>query len=211
MKKILGLSVVAMMIMAMVGGGTWAYFSDPETSSGNILSAGTLDLTLDGNNADIKVIETAVTDVAPGDNGSEYVDLEAGGSLAGELDIAFSAITNVNGSGGTEYELSGSGELGGKATIAVWLDVDNSGTWNTGDIELEPAGADPFDSDATLDGATIDSFGSVSWDDVASGDFSGPWRFYIDWDVDAVSVGNEIQGDSASFDITFTLEQTSAD
>jgi predicted ribosomally synthesized peptide with SipW-like signal peptide len=29
MKKILGLSVAAMMIMALVGGGTWAYFSDP--------------------------------------------------------------------------------------------------------------------------------------------------------------------------------------
>jgi predicted ribosomally synthesized peptide with SipW-like signal peptide len=50
MKKILGLSVVAMMIMAMVGGGTWAYFSDPEQSTGNTFTAGALNmiLTVDG-------------------------------------------------------------------------------------------------------------------------------------------------------------------
>ena len=44
MKKILGLTIAALIVMALVGGGTWAYFSDPETSTGNILSAGTLDL-----------------------------------------------------------------------------------------------------------------------------------------------------------------------
>ncbi len=210
MKKILGLTIAALLVMALVGGGTWAYFSDPEYSSGNMLTAGTLDLTLDGGNADIEVIEASVSNVAPGDSNSEYVTLAAAGTLAGELDILFSVITNVNGSGGTEYELAGSGELGANATIAVWIDVDESGTWNTGDIELEPAGADPFDSDSTLDGATIDSFDSVSWDDIHLGTFSGSDRFYIDWDVD-VSVGNDIQGDSVSFDITFTLEQPEVD
>ncbi len=46
MKKILGLGLVALLVMAMVGGGTWAYFNDTETSGGNILTAGTLDLGL---------------------------------------------------------------------------------------------------------------------------------------------------------------------
>ncbi len=46
MKKILGLGVVALLVMALVGGGTWAYFSDVETSSNNVLLAGTLDLGL---------------------------------------------------------------------------------------------------------------------------------------------------------------------
>ena len=31
MKKILGLTVAAILVMALVGGGTWAYFRDVET------------------------------------------------------------------------------------------------------------------------------------------------------------------------------------
>lgn len=46
MKKILGLSIAAFLIIAVVGGGTWAYFSDTQDSSGNTLIAGTLDLGL---------------------------------------------------------------------------------------------------------------------------------------------------------------------
>ena len=48
MKKILGLTITALLVMGLIGGGTWAYFSDVETSSGNILTAGTLNLKLTG-------------------------------------------------------------------------------------------------------------------------------------------------------------------
>jgi spore coat-associated protein N len=44
MKKILGLGVVALLVIAMVGGGTYAFFSDTETSTNNSLMAGTLNL-----------------------------------------------------------------------------------------------------------------------------------------------------------------------
>ncbi len=47
MKKILGLTVAAVLVMALVGGGTWAYFSDVETAT-DILTAGTIDLEGDG-------------------------------------------------------------------------------------------------------------------------------------------------------------------
>ena len=130
MKKIFGLTVAALMVMGLIGGGTWAYFSDPETSSGNILTAGTLDLTLDGNDDDIKVIEALVSDVKPGDNNSEYIELANAGSLEGELDILFSAITNTESTGTTEYEsdaIGSGGELGADATMAVWIDVNANG------------------------------------------------------------------------------------
>ncbi len=42
MKKILGLTTSIMLFI-----GTWAYFSDIETSTGNALTAGTLDLKTD--------------------------------------------------------------------------------------------------------------------------------------------------------------------
>ena len=63
MKKILGLTVVALMVMGLVGGGTWAYFSDVETSTGNTFGAGTLDLTVDSENpwASAYVWATAAT------------------------------------------------------------------------------------------------------------------------------------------------------
>ena len=46
MKKIIGLTVAALLVMGLIGGGTWAYFTDTETSSGNVLVSGTLDLGL---------------------------------------------------------------------------------------------------------------------------------------------------------------------
>jgi len=42
-KKIIGLSIAALLILALVGGATWALFSDTETSANNTLIAGTLD------------------------------------------------------------------------------------------------------------------------------------------------------------------------
>jgi len=43
-KKILGLAIAALIVIAMVAAGTFAYFQDQQTSSGNVFSAGTLDL-----------------------------------------------------------------------------------------------------------------------------------------------------------------------
>ena len=124
MKKIFGLTIAALMVMGLVGGGTWAYFSDTETSTGNVLTAGTLDLNLEGDNSDHKVIEASVTNVKPGDGpNSEYVLLENVGSIAGELDVAISTIVNTESTGSTEYEQDGSpGELGGQAKMVLWID-----------------------------------------------------------------------------------------
>ena len=48
------LAVVLLMLgAALVGMGTYAYFTDTESSSENPAQAGTLDLTLDGNNGDV--------------------------------------------------------------------------------------------------------------------------------------------------------------
>ena len=35
MRKILGLTLAAMLVLALAGIGTWAFFSDVETSTGN--------------------------------------------------------------------------------------------------------------------------------------------------------------------------------
>jgi spore coat-associated protein N len=205
MKRIFGLTIAALMVMALVVGGTLAYFTDEETSADNYLTAGTLDLNIEGDNV---AVDTFQVDAAgPGDSGNGVSDLANVGSYDGELDIAFSAVANTPGSGGTEYE-GGSGELGGVATIAVYIDKNNSSTFDTGDVGLKYDGTTY--SPATLDYATIDSYSAASWDAVtiiANGDSD---NFIIEWEV-PTSAGNEIQGDSVEFDVTFTLEQEAAD
>ncbi len=98
MKKILGLTIAALLVVVLVGGGTWAYFSDTESSASNSLVAGTMDLNIDG--GDTAVTTFSVTSAAPGDSGNGSSTLANVGSMSGELDIGFSAITNTGGSGG---------------------------------------------------------------------------------------------------------------
>ena len=92
MKKILGLAIAFVLLIGMTGIGTWAYFSDTETSTGNQLTAGTLDLTTNDANG---VTQTLLaTNMAPGDTvGPETITLKNTGSVAASsLDLAFSYV-----------------------------------------------------------------------------------------------------------------------
>jgi len=206
MKKILGLTIAALMVMVMVGGGTWAYFTDTETSANNSLSAGTMDLNIDGGNSAVNTF--TASNVTPGESGVGSSTLANVGNLGGELDITISAITNTGGSGGTEFE-DGVGNLGGEAVMAMYIDVDQSGDFNAGDIGLK-ADATVYSYPATLQYDTIDNYDSTIWDAAASMASTAQYDVTIDWEV-PTSAGNNIQGDAISFGILFTLEQPEAD
>jgi spore coat-associated protein N len=206
LKKIVGLTMALLVTIGLVGAGTYAYFSDTESSTGNTLTAGTLDLNIDG--ANIAVTTFSASAVAPGDSGTGSSTLANVGSLSGELDIATSAVVNTSGAGGTEYE-GGSGELGASAQIAMYLDVDQSGSWTAGDIGLMSDG-NTYTLPAALDYDEIDNYSSETWDAVETMDATASDDIVVNWQVPA-GAGNEIQGDEVSFDITFTLEQPEAD
>ena len=100
MKKILGLTIAALLVMALVGGGTWAYFSDVETTSDSILTAGILDLgTIMGENDTGTVDLFTQGAMAPGTAYLKIVDIdmESGNTLTParfELDIDVGTYTN---------------------------------------------------------------------------------------------------------------------
>jgi spore coat-associated protein N len=193
-------------IIGLVSAGTYAYFSDTESSTNNVLTAGTLDLNIDGGN--VAVTTFTASAVAPGDSGSGSSTLANVGTMAGELDITTSAVTNTPGAGGTEYE-GGSGELGANAQIAMYIDVDQSGTWNAGDIGLQSNGA-MYSFPTALNYDAINNYASETWNAVETMGISASDNIVVNWQVPA-GAGNDIQGDSVRFDITFILEQAAAD
>ena len=84
MKKIIGLSIAALLILALVTGGTWAYFSDTETSSANTFTAGTMDLKVSNDAvtyADGVTSTWGGTNAKPGDSWSGTVTLKNAGSV----------------------------------------------------------------------------------------------------------------------------------
>ena len=91
-KKILGLLIVLLLVAGMSAISTWAFFADVETSSSNVLTAGTLDLKTDDQDG---VNQTLMaTNMKPGDIvGPEIIILKNSGSLtSSSIDISFSYI-----------------------------------------------------------------------------------------------------------------------
>lgn len=106
MKKKLGLSMVSGMLgLALIGGGTFAYFSDQENTN-NTFAAGTLDLSVDQeaiiNIDNLKPGDTMLREFSLSNDGSleiENVNLETNYSvtdLNGDNDDDFGKHINVN-------------------------------------------------------------------------------------------------------------------
>ncbi|MFC2045010.1 TasA family protein [Chloroflexota bacterium] len=210
MKKIFGLTVAALMVMALVGGGTWAYFSDPEQITGNYLSAGTLDLDVDASDDPTAIFQ--LIDVYPDSSGNDYTVLTNSGTLDGELDISITSVTNSeNTSSGTEFVSLGGAVLGSSANMSLWLDIDNDGNREATDWGINSSG-NTYDP-TTLQWDEIDDYNNMTADDVTNSVLmtdSDTYRLYVEWMIDA-GIGNEIQADVCSFTITATLQQASAD
>ena len=213
MKKILGLAIAALIIMATVGFGTWAYFSDTETSSSNQITAGTLDLDLNGGDTNQNIL-TGLTNKAPGDSGALYATILNSGSIAGEFEVQTGAVTNTESTGSTEYEQdviggAGVGELGAVAEIAPWIDLNEDDTFDAGsDIALKSDGTVVT---TALQWDTVNNFASKEWTAaIASMASAAQERFQISWRI-PTSADSTIQGDSFTLGFTFILEQAAAD
>ena len=195
-------------VVAMaVGMGTYAYFSDTETSTGNTFTAGTLDLKVDG--MDDPNVETyfTITNVKPGDSGSQTIQLKNVGTVpepngppwTSKVFITISKTLDDDVScPEPEEEVDTSCGCGENGELDDYLDIRVRDYY-------DPSCSDNLRFDETHNLSVWDSMGKTFLnDDMPAGDVN---CVVIDWSVDS-GVGNIIQSDSVGFNITFTLEQT---
>jgi|PlaIllAssembly_1097288.scaffolds.fasta_scaffold68610_1 predicted ribosomally synthesized peptide with SipW-like signal peptide len=209
MKKILGLTIACVLLMAMVAGVTIAYFSDTETSDNNTFTAGTLNLTVNGNDGSNTIVFT-VTDANPGQSGSGTWTLVNTGNLAGYVDLENISVTNAENFNAATNEseaandadtsnATGGGELA--ANLDVVLFVDDGAGGGTANNRIQDG------TEATIYNGKLGSIMASYNQNLALG--SGATTYVsMTWSV-GTGVNNTIMGDSATLNITVELGQTS--
>lgn len=184
-KILLSLATIAV-VGAIAIGGTTAYFSDTETSTGNTISAGTLDLSVNGENP--LSSKFTISNAKPGDSGTTNIAVANVGSIdASQLTVVLKNIVDSDGTS-TEPEkiAEGNTTTEGNLCANVNITVTESGV------------TDPWYS-GTLSGfTTVVNTGALA---------HGVTRnFTVGYSIPS-TVGNEIQGDICTFDIEVGLAQ----
>ena len=155
MKKII-ISIATLGIIGVtVAGVTLAVFSDTETSSGNVFTAGTIDLTIDSNGSSYNGKDLGDTnfpardltdehffvfdDVKPGDYGVRDISMHVASNPAYACVLLNNKVDNDNGitdpedeSDGTNDGLDGTvdGDLSKELQLFIWEDLNNDQTYD---------------------------------------------------------------------------------
>ncbi len=179
---------------ALIGAGSFAYFSDTETSTGNTFTAGSLDLEVydgtnwvNGSNVDLGWSAVA-NNMKPGD--TEYIEIPVRniGTVSGVPDFTFAITDN---SPGTNPEPEGMPDL---ANLADAIHVEYLCLHGDGTSCFLYVG--PLSG---LDGLHVDAH-----EPLLAGGQQESWALYMSLPG---TVGNEIMGDYVDFDIAFGLTQ----
>lgn len=183
------LSLVLLGFVAVViGAGTFAYFSDTEESTGNYIAAGTLNLVVAGEDPLSKKLNYTELKgyVYPGWSDSTWFPVENDGSINGTL---YLNVSYTDGPGDTpEPEPTpDNGELSQYLYVKIY-----------------------YSDDTTFDVSEVVWKGNVSdWSgEIELGDLPAGATKYIKVEASIDSdVGNVIQGDTLTVDVTFKLKQ----
>lgn len=197
-RRVLGGMITIGGAAAAAGAGTFAYFSDTQTSTDNDIVAGTI--TLNGA-ADAQF---TASNLAPGETvgpSSIQATYDSGSSIdPAELDFS-TAISEPS-------SLEDNSE-----TIDVTA-ADLAGQLNLDTATLSVNGTVQTDFIADLGFTTLADFDGYSQDSAASGagglSPGDTVTFEIQVTMDSAT-GNSYQGDAVSLDVTFTAEQPGAD
>lgn len=179
---------------AAAGAGTGALLVDSEESTGNSVSAGTLDLTLDGGDQTVQFLSE--TGVAPGDSGQARLPVSNAGTLAGSVAVEVADCTSYeNGLSGNESAVDDTGgdPGAGNGELDQYLEVhaafaNGPELWTGYDtVDARLRTGTVYDLDYVLDGGASD-------------------EFVLDWRLPDAT-GDDAQSDSVELALTFRLEQ----
>lgn len=177
------------LVLSIASVGTYAYFTDIETVGQNVFAAGTLDLTVNGQNP--STLQMTLGNIAPGYEGRWLYKVKNIGTLNGKLSVEFSAITN-NDNGLTNPESAvdstggdGEGELG---AYLLWNGI------------YDPCSVRVFGHKVPLNSVGGQTSSSINLN--AGAQETLIVRFYL-----PSNVGDIVQSDSVTFTIIFHLEQ----
>lgn len=203
-RSILASVLVIGVVATMLGAGTVALFSDTEEVGQNTFTAGTLDLTVNGQNPCTEHI--TVKNMKPGGEIRNYFTLVNIGSLPGTITVEFSEITNKE-HGRTEPEIAAGdiygdgGELG--ANLEVWFFSMKDGTPA---VRMEDNVGNPVWSGTILNTLGGKTFYVPQQNDLATIE-PGETQICKIWFTLPEDTGNIVQSDSVEFDIIFHLDQ----
>jgi len=219
-KKILiSLSIIGI-VAAIAVGGTIAYFSDTETSTGNTFTAGTIDIAVDRQNPWIKSDTLDVIDMKPSQHEySEYVIKNVGSNPANVFKRVNIMIENDGyvsepecfyGNGIWNDIGSPQCEVGGydsKDDISTVIRYDMS-VWVYNEDPTENSEAEPIWWQVIYTDEMGVMLSMVDNQNVLLGMIPSGWYMKVQqsYHMDE-NTGNWAQGDEMTFDITLTAEQ----
>jgi len=203
-RKVLTAVFVVGLVATMAGAGIYAYFSDTGTSTGNVFTAGTLDITM---------TETAswafpLTNMKPGDStGDMKIDLVTVGSITPnhiEIDID------------THDFVGWDGESGGTNTADDFkkqIKVDKLTYINTGTVDLLTYVDDSADGNPEFISLyDVEVYGVFDGDDISELTLTGSGDFIVELSLPTDlpdADDNKYQGDSIQIDFEFGAVQIS--
>ena len=194
-----------------VGAGTFAGFSETESSAGHELTTDVLNLAI----GQSETLQFATADIQPGDTGVSKVSLTNSGGVSGTLDINIASVTDSEGT--TPDSETNNVALSEALDLKLFLEPDGGGGGTADQYDpsydqgLEPdgtvaSGGESYSyADANEYPTGTDS--SSAWDLGTLGsvhDFVVRWRLPSDGgDVDI----NGVMDDTITIDFQFTLTQ----
>jgi len=228
--------LAVLLTVSMVAGGVWAYFTDTEKASANVLLTGTVDLspstagagptgkttvTAGGNQVNGNVV---FTKLLPGESGNITWVLANTGILAGTLVITSTVTFSENGSNEIENTITGNND-GGNGDLDQYMGIklqrgvgtdQPSATANFSYILGSADNYVPFSGlQAVLNAQSVAIAGDggndtvvykFSWSIANPLKGAGPDGLFGTGD-DVLVNDNIIQSDTAQIDITFTINQ----
>jgi len=167
-RRVLVSLMIVAFAMAAIGAGTFALYSDTETSASNTFTAGTLDLTVDGADEPLPMVWDADNMVPGGVYDGGVVEVRNNGSVAGKVTLEVANVVS-NENGLLEPERTW--------TLDPIGPVNNSGQDLDG-VQVDPTGFNQNGGDGEL----WDQMGLHFYVDTSgTGGQSGPPNGKFDW------------------------------